>query len=226
MNNLGRLLLVGVAVAALVSCSFVQIDGRSQISTTDAGEFLSPSVMVEFLPPDFGLCSGFFVDNNLVMTANHCVCGNLFVVIKTDKDQSLGMVLYGDQKRDIALVATAKAISGSSVALLDNSPISVMDKVVAVGHPFEGGLTVLSGTVSDVESNCYYDACETVYSGTDHIQITTGIVGGFSGGPLYNGHGRVIGMVVAGGKTYGFAIKTKHLQDVMKKWRASNGNSK
>jgi serine protease Do len=94
-----------------------------------------------------------------------------------------------DRGLDLALLRFERNPHVPSLALGDDSTVSVGDPVVAIGHPEQGGLwTLTQGVVSTVLANLGGVAGKNVF------QTDASINRGNSGGPLIDRTGAVIGV--------------------------------
>ncbi|MBJ6120171.1 trypsin-like peptidase domain-containing protein [Sphingomonas mollis] len=167
-------------------------------------------------PQRGALGSGFIVDaSGLVITNNHVVEGADRVTVQMSDGRELpGRVLGRDPKIDVAVVR----IEGKGIFIPikwgDSDHIRVGDSVFAVGSPFGLGNTVTSGIVSargrEIGAGPY----------DDFLQVDAAINSGNSGGPLFDGSGRVVGVNTAifspsgGNVGIGFAIPAKMARQV------------
>jgi serine protease Do len=113
---------------------------------------------------------------------------------KTDLSRSAkGRVLAFSQPLDLALLK----LDGPSgpfpvLELEDSDRIEIGDRVVAIGHPEQGGLwTLTTGTVSAQFENFQATKGKSVF------QTETGLNRGNSGGPLLDSYGRMVGINTA-----------------------------
>ena len=113
---------------------------------------------------------------------------------KTDLSRSAkGRVLAFSQSLDLALLK----LDGPSgpfpvLELEDSDRIEIGDRVVAIGHPEQGGLwTLTTGTVSAQFENFQATKGKSVF------QTETGLNRGNSGGPLLDSYGRMVGINTA-----------------------------
>lgn len=154
------------------------------------------------------LGSGFIIDRSgIVLTNNHVVDGASQVVVQTsDGHDYKGTVLGTDPKTDVAVVRINGGGNFRSIEWGDSDHIRVGDSVFAVGSPFGLGNTVTAGIVSARSR----DIGEGPYD--DFLQVDAAINSGNSGGPLFDGDGRVVGINTAifspsgGNVGIGFAI--------------------
>ncbi|MGY2735689.1 trypsin-like peptidase domain-containing protein [Sphingomonas sp. UYP23] len=159
-------------------------------------------------PLQGALGSGFIIDKSgIVLTNNHVVDGATQVKVQlSDGKEYDGRVLGKDPKTDVAVVKIEGRGDFRPIEWGDSDRIRVGDSVFAVGSPFGLGNTVTAGIVSarsrDI-GNGPYD---------DYLQVDAAINSGNSGGPLFDGYGRVVGMNTAifspsgGNVGIGFAI--------------------
>jgi serine protease Do len=159
-------------------------------------------------PLQGALGSGFIIDRSgIVLTNNHVVDGATQVKVQlSDGREFDGTVLGTDPKTDVAVVKIHGTGNFQPVEWGDSGHIRVGDSVFAVGSPFGLGNTVTAGIVSARGR----DIGEGPYD--DFLQVDAAINSGNSGGPLFDGDGRVIGMNTAifspsgGNVGIGFAI--------------------
>jgi len=156
------------------------------------------------------LGSGFVLDaeQGIVITNNHVIADADAIEVNFSDGSSLTAELVGaDPQTDLAVLrvdASARALS--AVDFGDSDAIRIGDWVMAIGNPFGLGGSVTVGIVSargrDIRSGPY----------DDFIQTDAAINRGNSGGPLFDMHGRVIGINTAiisptgGSIGIGFAI--------------------
>ena len=159
-------------------------------------------------PVQGALGSGFIIDKSgIVLTNNHVVDGATEVTVQLSNGKEYkGRVLGKDPKTDVAVVKIDGGGSFQPVQWGDSDHIRVGDSVFAVGSPFGLGNTVTAGIVSARSR----DIGEGPYD--DFLQVDAAINSGNSGGPLFDGNGRVVGVNTAiyspsgGSVGIGFAI--------------------
>ena len=113
---------------------------------------------------------------------------------KTDLSRSAkGRVVAFSQPLDLALLKLDGLAGPFPVLELDDSDrIEIGDRVVAIGHPEQGGLwTLTTGTISAQFEN--FNATK----GKSVFQTETGLNRGNSGGPLLDTSGRMVGINTA-----------------------------
>ena len=113
---------------------------------------------------------------------------------KVDLSRSAkGRVLAFSQPLDLALLKLDGLPGPFPVVELDDSDrVQIGDRVVAIGHPEQGGLwTLTTGTISAQIEN--FNATK----GKSVFQTETGLNRGNSGGPLLDTYGRMVGINTA-----------------------------
>ncbi|MGY6708944.1 MAG: DegQ family serine endoprotease [Rhizobiaceae bacterium] len=160
--------------------------------------------------PMQSLGSGFVLDaeQGIVITNNHVIADADAIEVNFSDGSSLAAELVGaDPQTDLAVLRVdPEARPLSDVDFGDSDAIRIGDWVMAIGNPFGLGGSVTVGIVSargrDIRSGPY----------DDFIQTDAAINRGNSGGPLFDMHGRVIGINTAiisptgGSIGIGFAI--------------------
>lgn len=138
-------------------------------------------------PSASGAGTGFIVtETGYLLTNQHVIsgCGSLTV------DGYLATVLAEDPVFDLALLQV-DALSGEAVATFAGSPARLNSDVTVVGYPLSsllGGLNVTRGAVTSTKG---------IGGDGINMQISAPVQPGNSGGPVLNGAGQVVGVVVA-----------------------------
>ena len=155
------------------------------------------------------LGSGVIVSSNgYVLTNNHVVEGADEVKVRfgEPRKEFKAVVIGRDADADVA-VLKIEATGLPAATLGDSDQLQVGDTVLAIGDPFDIGLTVTHGIVSALgRNNLQLEAFE------DFIQTDAAINPGNSGGALLDTKGRVVGINTAilshngGSNGVGFAI--------------------
>ncbi len=164
-----------------------------------------------------GMGSGFIVDAEGHIVTNHHVIKDAseITVILKDGTRLPATVKGHDARTDLAVLKVEHDQPLPQVTFGDANSARVGDWVVAVGSPYGLGGTVTAGIISargrDIQSGQY----------DDYLQIDAPINRGNSGGPLFDGSGRVIGVNTAiyspsgGSVGIGFAIPSSLAQPVV-----------
>lgn len=201
------------SVAALVPFSSLAgcTDGRCDLFTSPYGETVKLCADEKFAAePTAAICTGFLVADNVIATAGHCVadqaaCEALAFVFGFAHDSTLGdkqtkgLETYACAKlltttttdRDYALIQLERAVVDHPVLPLHDTPASVDDDLVVLGHPYGLPLKIMGGgKVLELEG--------------DFLHCNLDSAGGTSGAPVINaGTGEVEGILVLGpARTY------------------------
>lgn len=165
-----------------------------------------------------GLGSGFIIDSEgYILTNNHVIEGaDEIKVTLANKKEYAASVIGRDEKTDIALIKIKDLKGDLAVADFgDSDMLEVGEWVMAIGNPFGLQETVTQGIVSakwrKIGAGPY----------DDFIQTDASINPGNSGGPLFNMHGKVVGINTAiftpsgGNVGIGFAIPINSAKKVI-----------
>jgi serine protease Do len=155
--------------------------------------------------------TGFFVDADGTLATNHHVIDDAHEVrIKLFDGTEIERVelLASNVEIDLALLRVdPKQLPADlvPVRLGDSEAIAVGEPVSVIGNPLGLDHTLTNGIVS----------ARRVYEGERFIQMSAPISPGNSGGPVFDRHGRVIGVSVAhltGGQNLNLAVPVSQLQ--------------
>lgn len=160
------------------------------------------------------LGSGFVVDSDgYIVTNNHVIEGAEQVEVVLEDGTTLSASVVGtDPRSDLAVLKVESDKPLPAVEFGDSDSARVGEWVIAIGNPFGLGGTATAGIISargrDIQSGPY----------DDYLQIDAPINRGNSGGPVFDTHGRVIGINTAifspngGSVGIGFAIPASQAQ--------------
>ncbi len=168
-----------------------------------------------------GVGSGFLISaDGYVVTNNHVVQGADEVnVLLNDGSRYRASVKGRDSKTDLALLKIEAGKPLPYVEFGDSAATRVGDWVLAVGNPFGLGGSVTAGIVSARGRDIHDGSVD------DYLQVDAPINRGNSGGPLFDGSGRVIGVNTAifspsgGSVGIGFAIPAATAKTVVAQLR-------
>ncbi|QDU10432.1 SUMF1/EgtB/PvdO family nonheme iron enzyme [Gimesia aquarii] len=179
-----------------------------------------------------GSASGFVVgQSGFILTCAHAVPFDGKIIVsymsgKTNpksKQESEAELVHIDQGLDLALMKMKGTFDLKTVSLDDQKTVESGELVTVIGNPSTGD-TILSQTLTTgVVSNPM-----RILRGQPHIQISAAVNPGNSGGPVFDDHGNVIGLVVlkANIEGAGFAVPSTQLrgflQAVIKKSKPAN----
>lgn len=173
-------------------------------------------------PSTLSLGSGFIVDpDGYIITNDHVVSGSDEIYIKLlDNLEVPARIIGTDPKTDLALLKINIEQKLPAVSFADSSKVRVGDVVIAIGNPLGFGGTVTTGIISSKGRDLGLNQDELV---DDFLQTDAAINTGNSGGPLYDIHGKVVGINTSvpdinGGTNIGigFAIPSNTVTDIMK----------
>jgi serine protease Do len=200
-------------------------------------EEVLPSVVNVSTRPEQGLSaggepkalgSGFVVSSDgLVVTNHHVIDGERdIVVIFADGSQYPVTVRGTDVETDLALLKIDADRRFEALSFGDSQSLRVGEWVLAIGNPFGLGSSVSAGIVSgqrrDIGAGLY----------DNFIQTDAAINKGNSGGPLFDGRGRVIGVNTVifsqsgGSNGVGFAIPSQIAENVVRQLAAFGKTSR
>ncbi len=163
------------------------------------------------------LGSGFVISKDgLIVTNNHVIDDSDEIIVKFHDGQAYEAEIVGrDKKTDIAVLKIEPKEALETLQFGDSDKLRVGDWAMAIGNPFGLGGTVTLGIVSarnrDINSGPY----------DDYIQTDASINRGNSGGPLFDMHGKVIGVNTAifspsgGSVGIGFAIPSLTVKKIV-----------
>jgi S1-C subfamily serine protease len=190
-----------------VDSSTVRVFAIGTVSTEQVEVAGAPQVAAKL---SGGHGTGFFVDNGLVMTANHVIDGARHVVVRLPGTAGLhpARVLYADDKQDVAILALDTTEGLPPALALGKAQPHVRSNVFAIGYPLDATRTqpqsargIIAGFLDD---------------GT--IQLDMALNPGNSGGPVVDDRDVVIAMAIARGKVdegvqgIGYAVPAPRLQ--------------
>jgi serine protease DegQ len=168
-------------------------------------------------PPQAGLGSGVIVSpEGYLLTNHHVIAGAAEIDVRLADGREVAATLIGtDPETDIAVL---KVDLGALpvVALGDIASLRVGDPVLAIGNPFNVGLTVTAGIVSALGRNRL-----GLSTFENFIQTDAAINPGNSGGALVDARGALVGINTAiysrsgGSMGIGFAVPVDLAREVL-----------
>lgn len=204
MRRISVMRIVWLLLACLLALSGIGVHGEdvsgASLTPTQVFEKCGPSVvLIVGLAGDKGstvLGTGFLVTSSGVFVTNYHVIQGIFPaqvkLANGDVFDSLS-IIETDERKDIA-VLKVKGFNLPSVTLGDSDAVKPGDKVTVIGNP-KG----LEGSVTDGLVSAVRDIKDIVpeWEGYKFMQISAAISPGSSGSPVFDEHGRVIGIASA-----------------------------
>ena len=159
--------------------------------------------------------SGFAVSRNQVITARHLVIGARDVMVrKVDGKAVWTRVVGTDARTDLALLRAEADVFEPAVLGVSRSLVAG-DTLLALGNPYGLGHSLSVGVLGSRERRL---VMREGASHVDFLQLTLPSNPGNSGGPVFDGGGRVVGVLAgthAEGQAIAFAVPVETLQDVL-----------
>jgi serine protease Do len=183
LNNNGTTYLPLRSVSEAVGAQISWTGKSVEINTMDVEAMKEACVMIQAYGDGMtSHGSGVYVDYDKILTAYHVVDEGRNMI--WDSSDTTYSAINFDQTIDIVTVKASKEVK--PVKIGDSDEVKVGDKVIVIGAPDEKEDTVTYTTVKALTS-------DIVISGTTNE--------GSSGGGLFNTHGELVGIVVAGSKS-------------------------
>lgn len=182
--------------------------------TADKGDCVgSGTGMV--LPGGYVLTNAHVVFSKEKENATRVQAADSLIGVTADKRRMAFDIVYADVRRDMALIVSDD-LAAPAITFSDGD-VTIGEKVYAIGNSKGQGICMLDGIVSDRER---------FISGERYIMYSAPTVGGNSGGPLFNAHGKVIGMCTLGqkdGSLMNYAIPTPVLRAFLREAEEKEG---
>ena len=155
--------------------------------------------------------SGFFVEDGYLVTNSHVVDIKGDVTIEySDGTTSSATLVSNDITSDVAILSV-KDVNALAMNFGNTLNVKIANDLYAVGYAanLEGESSITKGILSARRS----------MAGIEYLQTDAAINSGFSGGPLLNKNGEVVGMnsLSNDNATIGMAISSESLQNIINK---------
>ncbi|MCD6034565.1 MAG: trypsin-like serine protease [Rickettsiales bacterium] len=140
--------------------------------------------------------TGFFISHHYIITNEHVVQNCQSISIRGDVNlpntipPTSARIVKVDKEKDLALLET-NATAPHIGVLRANSGIKKGDPVLVMGYPLEHGRT---GDYHVEKSNI--TAVDGEFNNEKRVEFTDSVQKGNSGGPLLDGNGNIIGVIV------------------------------
>ena len=182
--------------------------------TAQIGKAATVILIVNTVDGTIGNGSGFFIRQDLIVTSVHVLAGihgepYTWEVrsVNQPTQYTIKGVVASDPEHDLVILKVEGKEAGV-LQLGDSDAVKLGEKVIAVGthgstHKNALGKTI-EGTISRITD--------------DFFRVKATLLPGYSGGPVLNGAGEVIGICVEGGETKssGYVIPSNHLKALLK----------
>lgn len=148
--------------------------------------------------------SGFLItENGYIVTNNHVVDNNKKITVKYNDVEYEAQLVGQDYLRDIAVIKINSKEKFEYVDINNHSKedIDLGENIIVIGNPYNYGISATHGIVS---------ALKRTFVGSnivESIQTDASIENGYSGGPVFDVEGKIVGIAfVQGGQSIGFVI--------------------
>lgn len=203
--------LLGYSLPAKCNKQTIACYSEEAIAAIDSTEVTPPSI--DSAPENRGRVvvdqlrvvssgSGFFVNNNTVVTNYHVVESCKEIQVNAQSGIFIAESVETDAANDLAAIKLGQLVSNTHVKFRGGSSVRVGESILVVGFPLDGilggGLKATNGIVNGLSG---------LGSDITKLQISAPIQPGNSGGPLLDDGGLLVGVVVS-------KIKTSFIVDV------------
>lgn len=215
MKNLLKLFTVVFLFVAVASCS--------EVATNEESLILSKknSVVVVASELHKSMGTGFFIDDNIIVTNYHVVKtpdAPLKITMENGDESFDAEFIMGDALSDIAFIKIRdfdrfkKEHPESSSLMVRTVPVRALEDVYVIGHPWGLFYSISKGVVS------YHARKPPTDNPMWFIQTDAHVFQGNSGGPMIDKNGKLVGinviMISNNGGSYGLAIPSPILRKV------------
>lgn len=180
----------------------VRLAAAGLMLTVGAAHALTPAEMFSRVSPSvwrvttydrdglpLGQGSGVVVGPDAVVTNCHVLRRAQKVSVRHEKTTLTATLSHWDVQRDVCQLKV-QGLSAPTVTFADTARLTVGQDVYAIGHPKGLELTMSAGLISSFRRN---ESSQLVL-----IQTSAAVSAGSSGGGLFDGTGRLIGLVTIG----------------------------
>ena len=164
---------------------------------------LSQPMVVSIKAKDFGDGTGFFVTENLIVTNIHCIAGATSVLAKhltSNTDYVVVGVAEFDPNNDLVILK----VEGKGI------PYPIADSDLVENGEIVQAIGCLNGKYVSAEG-----VFHSILNDGQWLRTTAKTEDGYSGGPLLNSEGQVIGINFGSGNYYSAAISSNILKDLL-----------
>lgn len=141
---------------------------------------------------------------------------------QTETVKTKATVLYSDEDRDIALLKIQPRQPLTTVVLHDGKPVETGEEITVIGNPGLGATLLTHTMTTGIVSNPRREL-----DGQQYLQTSAAVNPGNSGGPMFDSHGAVVGIVSLKGNIEGagFAIPATTIRQWLKDLESPSAKS-
>jgi S1-C subfamily serine protease len=140
--------------------------------------------------------SGVYWRNDVVVTSEHGLRGVEEITVSTGEDKNLTATLAGrDAGTDLAVLRVAGSIDAAVPEFGDSAELKLGHFVLALGRSWRGNVVASAGVVGGVSGPWRSWRGGQI---EQHLRLALELYPGFSGGPLVDARGRVVGINTSG----------------------------
>lgn len=154
--------------------------------------------------------TGIVWDEQKVVTAYHVVSGQDEVEVSLQGRRVTGRVKGVDTASDVALIEVGEKLT--PIQRGDSDALKVGQFVLALANPYDGGVGATSGIITGVRKRI---GGWWRFSVDEAIVTDARVNPGYSGGPLVNASGQLIGMNVAYVSSRGIAVPVNRMARIV-----------
>jgi cytochrome c-type biogenesis protein CcmH/NrfG len=200
--------------ACLVMAVLLFADAVQAKTASDVSDLVSASIMVirtyDAKGTALGLGSGVAVASDVIATNSHIIKDAAKIQVMYRGREYPASLPHCDWDRDVCTL-TVSGINAPAVKTGSTGRLKVGERVYAVGASQGLELNLSEGIISSLHP---------VEGGGQYIQISARISPGCSGGGLFNGEGRLIGLLtfyLAEGQQINFAVPVEWIPELPKR---------
>jgi len=161
--------------------------------------------------------TGFLLEaEQLIVTSEHIVRDNREVVVYgASFRQQVVEVLYLDEKYDLAFLAVPVGCDEVALEMQAGNQLALEQTIYAAGHPYGANYSVMEGKLTNLSDINY---------GISFFRHTALLATGYSGGPLINEAGKVIGIntfLTQRDENTGFTLPVSRIKKQLQQYRES-----
>ncbi len=184
--------------------------GAAQHDIAQIGKDTTVNIVVRTADGVLDSGSGFFIRQDLIVTNIHVVSGIHGKSISCSAKQvnppieyDIKGVMASDPEHDLVILKV-DGVSKNVLSLGESKAVILDEEVFAIGTHWNNATgKMIKGTISRITP--------------DFFRMQATLPPGYSGGPLLNEAGKVVGICVTGGltKNYGYVIPSNHLRKLL-----------